>query len=211
MTAKQSQGSLVGFDSGTREQVTSLLRRAGSLEHLLGGGVIGSVELDATQALTLEALVREMEGEINSRHVGCEAAVIAKLVELAVMAVRFGSRATESTVDQAVGGSVWGMDRIMHYVDEHFDEPFTLDEMATRCAMNTTTFSREFKRRSGSPLFEYLNKIRIRKACGLLKRTERPVIDIALDVGYNNVSFFNRYFRRIMGMSPTKYRAVARR
>ena len=63
--------------------------------------------------------------------------------------------------------------------------------------MSPASFSREFKGLSGSPLFEFINKVRIHKACSLLKHSDASVTAIAMDVGYNNVSFFNRYFRRI--------------
>jgi AraC-like DNA-binding protein len=56
------------------------------------------------------------------------------------------------------------------------------------------------------PLFEYINRTRIRKACLLLRQPGLPVTAIALDVGYNSVSFFNRYFRRVMNVSPREYR-----
>lgn len=55
-------------------------------------------------------------------------------------------------------------------------------------------------------MFEYLNRIRIQKSCLFLKRSSMSIVEIAFSVGYNNLSHFNRYFRRIMGMSPREYR-----
>jgi transcriptional regulator GlxA family with amidase domain len=72
--------------------------------------------------------------------------------------------------------------------------------------MNTSDFSRRFKARTGYPLFEYINRLRVKRAAALLKRTDMGVLDIALAVGYNNLSFFNRYFRRLTGLTPAEYR-----
>ena len=51
--------------------------------------------------------------------------------------------------------------------------------------------------------------VRIQKSCLLLKRSDMPILDVAYAVGYNNISFFNRYFRKIMKMSPREYRRYA--
>ena len=100
---------------------------------------------------------------------------------------------------------------MMEYVRGHYDEAFSLTDISSRCALSPASFSREFKRVAGRPLFEFINKVRIQKACSLLKYSHASVTAIAMDVGYNNVSFFNRYFRKTIGMAPTEYRAIAKR
>jgi len=56
-----------------------------------------------------------------------------------------------------------------------------------------------------SPL-EYLNTVRINKACYLLRSTENSILNISEDVGFHSISSFNRYFSRMIGMSPREYR-----
>jgi AraC-like DNA-binding protein len=99
-----------------------------------------------------------------------------------------------------------GIAEIKHYIDDNYEENFTLPAMARRCGLNTSYFSRAFREEVGMPPFEYINRIRVQKSCLLLKRTDMTILEIALSVGYNNVSFFNRYFRKIMKMSPREYR-----
>ncbi len=55
-------------------------------------------------------------------------------------------------------------------------------------------------------MVESINRARIQKGCQLLKRSQATIVEIAMAVGYNNLSHFNRYFRRIVGMSPRDYR-----
>ncbi len=104
-------------------------------------------------------------------------------------------------------GGVWSIADAVAYIDERYDEAFTLDFFVRRCAMNVTDFSRRFKDKAGCPLFEYINKRRIARACALLKSSDLSVLEIAMAVGYNNVSFFNRYFLRIVGVSPRAFRS----
>ena len=105
---------------------------------------------------------------------------------------------------------LWTVEDARRYVDQRYAERFSVEFFVTRCAMNATDFSRRFKESAGYPLFEYINRQRIRRACALLKSSDEPIIDVALAVGYNNVSFFNRYFSRIMGQNPRTYRRSGR-
>ena len=94
------------------------------------------------------------------------------------------------------------IDELIFYVKNNYTESFTLENLASKCGFNPSYFSRTFKNKTGLTVFEYINKIRIEKACRLLKRTDMTVIEIAYSTGYNNISFFNRYFRKLMHMSP---------
>lgn len=101
---------------------------------------------------------------------------------------------------------VWTISDVVLHIREEMDRSFSLEELSTRCNLNPSYFSRLFKQETGIPLFEFINRVRIEKACTMLSRTEVSVLDIAYSVGYNNVSHFNRYFRRLKEMSPMDYR-----
>ena len=95
---------------------------------------------------------------------------------------------------------------ITAYIEAHYTEQFTLSSLAERYNLNPSYFARSFKRDHGQTVFEYLHGLRISAACTLLKRSNKPVLEIAIEVGYNNISFFNRCFRRITGTTPVEYR-----
>lgn len=133
-----------------------------------------------------------------------DAVAIAALAQIFCLLAR-SPPATDFEEVEARQGS-WSIDEVVAWIDTHYEEIFSLDEMVSRCALNTSDFARRFKARAGYPLFEYLNRRRVGRAALLLKDGDLPVIEIALSVGYNNVSFFNRYFLRLMGMTPTEYR-----
>ena len=67
-------------------------------------------------------------------------------------------------------------------------------------------FSYLFKSITSKTFIEYLNQLRILKAMELLKTTDKRVLDICYEVGYNNVNNFNRLFRQQTGTSPLVYR-----
>lgn len=101
---------------------------------------------------------------------------------------------------------VWSIEDLEDHIRNHFDAPLNLEEMAARCALNASYLSRSFKNKTGTTIFAYLNQIRIEKACLLLKSSDMTITEIAFSVGYNNISFFNRMFKRAMSETPGEYR-----
>jgi AraC-like DNA-binding protein len=91
-------------------------------------------------------------------------------------------------------------------IKERYAEDLSLASLAESFGLNPSYLSRAFAHATGIHLMEYINRVRIEKSCVLLKRSSLSVIDIAFAVGYNNLSHFNRYFRRIVRMSPSEYR-----
>jgi YesN/AraC family two-component response regulator len=102
----------------------------------------------------------------------------------------------------------WSIGEAVSYVEANYSQSFALEEIAARCAMNTSLFSRSFKEETGYPLFEYINRVKIRHACALLKRSSLTVLEISLELGYNNITFFNRYFKKVTGMNPSEFRKL---
>ncbi|MBN1241172.1 MAG: helix-turn-helix transcriptional regulator [Spirochaetales bacterium] len=111
----------------------------------------------------------------------------------------------------APDGRPWRVEDAVSWAAEHCAEAHSLDFYVTRCATNPSDFSRRFKALAGCPLFEYVNRKRVERACVLLKNTELSILEVSLAVGYNNLSFFNRYFLRLMGLQPRAWRERARK
>ena len=128
------------------------------------------------------------------------------LTECFLLLSTWNRKETGDIVGSSTFGSIWSVKDLAAYIDTHYEDQFGLDELAGRCQLNPSYLSLCFKQEIGIPLFEYINQARIKKACSLLKNTKRPVTEIAFEVGYNNITFFNRYFKRITGMTPREYR-----
>lgn len=99
---------------------------------------------------------------------------------------------------------------ILSYLEKMYYHPLTLEDLADETGFSTSYLSRYFKNQTGMCLFEYINKRRIKRACFLLKNTDKKIIDIAYEVGYNSISFFNRYFKKTLHITPMEYRKKVR-
>ena len=94
------------------------------------------------------------------------------------------------------------------FVETHFAELVRLSVVAGHCHMSESEFSRVFKKEHGLTFCEYLLKFRIGKACELLADSPVQVKTVAFDVGFNDVSYFARTFRRYTGATPSSYQQV---
>lgn len=96
--------------------------------------------------------------------------------------------------------------KTLEYVDKHYREQIRMAELAEICHLSETHFRRIFQKITNTTPNEYLNLIRIQKACGFLRKTDKSVEEIRVMVGFPTASTFNRNFRRFVGMSPAQWR-----
>ncbi len=102
------------------------------------------------------------------------------------------------------------MDRAVTYINEHLSEPLTLEGIARVSGLSRTYFSSVFTALNGLKPWDYITIKRIEKSKAVLSESDIPIIDVALKCGYENISNFNRMFRRIVGISPSEYRKQKR-
>lgn len=95
---------------------------------------------------------------------------------------------------------------LYEYVLQNFKADIKLEDVAKRLNMAPTSLCRYFKKQTGKTLVEFINEIRIKYACRLLKNTRHNIIEVCFESGFNNLSNFNRQFRKIMNCSPVEYR-----
>lgn len=100
------------------------------------------------------------------------------------------------------------LNRITKYVAENFHRPISLDEAAQVVNLSKYAFCRYFKRSTHRSFVHYLNEFRVRMACRLLSITAYSISQISLSAGFNNLSHFNRQFKKIMRCTPSEYRKL---
>jgi AraC-like DNA-binding protein len=90
-------------------------------------------------------------------------------------------------------------------------QPPSAAELAAELGMSESRFSRFFRRATGNTFTDFVNRVRVNRACHLLMETDRLVTQIGYEAGFNNIANFNRRFLEIKGMTPTEYRRQADR
>ena len=95
---------------------------------------------------------------------------------------------------------------IVERITADLAQPLSAADLAASLDMSESRFSRFFRRATGNTFTDFVNRVRVNRACQLLMDTERLVTQICYEVGFNNVANFNRRFLEIKGMTPTEYR-----
>lgn len=95
---------------------------------------------------------------------------------------------------------------ILSRITNNLGEPVSAADLAQELGMNESRFSRFFRRATGNTFTDFVNHVRVNRACQLLMETERQITLIGYEVGFNNIANFNRRFLDIKGMTPREYR-----
>ena len=102
------------------------------------------------------------------------------------------------------------MNLALEHIARNFTQELSETEMAALCRQSTSTFSRSFYRHTGLKFVRYVNALRVELACQHLTLDELGITDICYEVGFRNVSNFNRQFLALKGMSPSRFRNLRR-
>jgi transcriptional regulator GlxA family with amidase domain len=97
--------------------------------------------------------------------------------------------------------------RAQDWLFRNFKQPVSLDDLAARVGMSPRNFARRFSAATGETPLNYLHRLRIDAARHLLETRGKSVADVSQEVGYEDLGFFRRLFRRHTGASPQAYRA----
>lgn len=96
------------------------------------------------------------------------------------------------------------------YIDQHYSESLMLADIASRFRLHPNYFSFLFKKQMNITVRDYILQVRIQKAKELMENPSLKLLDIALAVGYQDAAHFNRAFKNVTGLSPSRYRESIR-
>lgn len=96
----------------------------------------------------------------------------------------------------------------IRYINENYARQIYIDDVCRIAMMSNTYFSHLFKQITGKTFVEYVNNLRIQKAAELLGQSDAPISRICFDVGFNDMAYFYRVFKKETGLSPSQYRKI---
>lgn len=102
-----------------------------------------------------------------------------------------------------------GTNKALAFIRENLTQPFGEADLAAIAGQSQSAFSRSFRRHTGMSLVQYVKRLRINLACQILMSDEyASITDICFQVGFNNLSNFNRQFLAEKGMPPSRFRRL---
>ena len=97
---------------------------------------------------------------------------------------------------------------ILNYINDHYSEDISINTLAELCEYSQYHFMRFFKKHIGLTCIQYINNLRLEKSSILLTSTNNTIMDISLEVGFDNLSYFNKLFKRKYNLTPKEFRAI---
>ncbi len=159
--------------------------------------------IQAQENPILVTLVHAIFDEVRYKgefHQECVRGVVyALLFEIA----RFNGKNANRTLGR--NGSLQ-LEKAIDYVEKNYSGNFRISDLAAECHMSETHFRRVFQEKMNMTPIEYVNFVRIKKACELIDKTDISMEEVAGKVGFITPSTFNRNFRRIVGTSPYQWK-----
>jgi AraC-like DNA-binding protein len=127
------------------------------------------------------------------------------------MSTAAGTRGLTSTnyLPDPSGFMSTGINEALAFINSHLTEQFSETDLADISGISASAFSRSFRRHTGLGLIQYVNRLRINLACQMLMSDEAlSITDICFQVGFSNISNFNRQFLCFKGMPPSRFRIL---
>ncbi len=98
------------------------------------------------------------------------------------------------------------LDRVITYMETHLKEKITVSQLASMLHMNTNYFIQVFTKNYGISPLKMLNQIKVKNIIELLEKTNIPISDIAILMGFDDISYFSKFTKKHLGYSPRDYR-----
>ncbi|MDO5515923.1 MAG: AraC family transcriptional regulator [Clostridium sp.] len=95
---------------------------------------------------------------------------------------------------------------ILQFIHKNYYKDLTIPEIASTCNFSEYHFMRFFKKYIGMTCIEYINNYRLETASTLLNESDKSILDISFEVGFNNVSYFNKLFKKKYSITPKEFR-----
>jgi len=98
-------------------------------------------------------------------------------------------------------------EKVIYYMRENIENNLSLEQMAKHFNFSSSHFSSIFQEETKMSPIKYFISLKIEKACQYLELSHLKICDIHLKLGFQDAAYFSRMFSRMMGISPSKYRA----
>ena len=98
--------------------------------------------------------------------------------------------------------------KVCDYIEKNFEEPIKLGDVAALVNMSESAFSHFFRKKTNCTFIDYINNLRVARACQRLTETSHTVAEICYSCGFNNLSNFIRIFKKKKGNTPSEYRTI---
>ena len=164
------------------------------------------LKLSGSMRTEIEQLYEKMYLEFTSKGINYVELLRLSLCELLLKIHRFYQQNHASPESAVIKYRHQLIPDCIQYLRENYSKKVTIEELSNNFFLSKSYLSSLFKKATGSGVVEYLQHIRIERACELLTNTTLSITEISTQVGYTDYRFFNKSFKKITGVTAHEYR-----
>ena len=151
----------------------------------------------------IKELLINMQSEYFRSEFGYLKVLKAQLIEILIYLLRYMNPQPQDTTSSVINTAI-------DFIEKNFHRKITLEEISKHIHYTPQYFCSKFKQETGYSFAEYLQKTRINKSCQLLQDTNMKVSDIAEAVGYSDIRYYEKIFRKYINRTPLQHRKFER-
>ncbi len=199
--ARQVHAIIVRFDETFLGRDFFTLPEVEPVRRLLQRAARGLEVRGSTRTAVTAHMLRIAQGDGLSRVIE-----LLSILDALARSTELRTLATASYEPKLESADQGRMERVVDFIHSHLTEEIDRERLARLAHLSLGAFSRFFHSRTGKTVPEYINEVRIGRACRMLSEDAGNITDIAMDCGYRNLANFNRRFREVVGTTPSAYR-----
>ena len=173
-----------------------------AMESLSKGAWITSEEETPFLARIIDAII----DETKAHRLYAQRSISLMVQQMVIELLRNDSSISEGQDEAIKGTNMAQIASALDFINKNYQEPMKASQLAELCNMSETHFRRVFEEYINMPPMEYVNLIRVQKACELMKKSNISMEHIAIKCGFTTPSTFNRNFRKFVGTSPYQWK-----
>jgi len=165
------------------------------------------INVNNPRAYMIRTSIQMIYSEYNQKSYGYKMMIKSMLLFVLTQLIRFFASNDINAENRAVKmQNLENIQKLLEYMNNNFDSDISLEKAAYMAGFSPQYFSVFFKKMTGTTFVKYLNALRVGKAVKLLQETDKKIIHIANECGFNNTANFNRIFKSMTGRNPSDYR-----
>ncbi|MCI8772238.1 MAG: AraC family transcriptional regulator [Lachnospiraceae bacterium] len=146
-------------------------------------------------------IFRKITSLYNGTEIGYELALKSLLLQAVFLLLQFSKKSTSPDARTSSGK----LKLVLDYIELHYPEPISISELAKLCYFSEYHFMRFFKKHMNMTCVEYINNLRLEKSVEMFEQGNSSIMDVSLSVGFRNLSYFHRAFKKKYDMTPLTF------
>lgn len=154
--------------------------------------------------VSIRKIFNQIASLYNEEVPGYELALKSLFLQVIFLLLQYSKKQAKNTLPEE-GTPADKLKNVLDYIELHYASQIPVETLASVCCFSEYHFMRFFKKHMNMTCVEYINNVRLEKAVELFEQGNTSILDVSLSVGFHNLSYFHRAFKRKYGMTPRTF------